>query len=334
MIQLDKISVVYGKSFHAVDDVSLQVKRGEVFGVVGASGAGKSTLLRAINLLERPSSGRVVFEGEDITGHRGEALRRARLKLGMVFQHFNLLRNKTVFQNVAMALRIAKTPKAATAARVAELLALVGLSDKRDSYPGQLSGGQKQRVGVARALANQPRALLCDEPTSALDLESTKAILDLLRDINRRFGITIVLISHEMDVVKSVCDRVAVMAQGKVVELGDVYDIFAAPEHEVTRELVRHTQNMDLPGTLRYRSGDRLVKVFFRGEKAVEPVFSDTAQLFGVSLNILHGRIEYIGGRPSGAFIVAVTGEAEQVDKAVRHLSECASRTEEVDYAI
>ena len=331
MIRLENISVTFGRGsrlFKAVDDVSLQIAAGEVFGIVGASGAGKSTLLRTINLLEPPTSGSVMIDGHIITGFRGEALRRIRLKIGMIFQHFNLLHNRTVAQNIALALQIARFPNKEISPRVNELLALVGLTDKRDAYPAQLSGGQKQRVGIARALANRPQILLCDEPTSALDLETTKSILELLKNINLKLGITVVLITHEMDVVKSICDRVAVMNQGKVVELNDVYHIFSDPTHEATRDLVRHTMNFELPEVVFRKCEGTLLKIIYRGEKAVEPVLSDTAQLFDVNLNILHGKIEYIGGHPIGVFVVNIGGNRFEAIKAVNYIREKTADTE------
>jgi D-methionine transport system ATP-binding protein len=232
VIELKDISIEFRTQeqvVRAVDAVSLHIRAGEVFGIVGASGAGKSSLLRTINLLERPSAGRVRLDGKDITDLKGPALRRERQKTGMIFQHFNLMHTRTVFDNVAFALRVARRRAADIATRVPEILNLVGLDDKVRAYPSQLSGGQKQRVGIARAIANHPAVLLCDEPTSALDLENAAAILELLKEINRYLGITIVLICHEMGVIKQSCSRVAVMDSGRVVEQGDVYGIFARP---------------------------------------------------------------------------------------------------------
>ncbi len=316
MIKLDNISVTYaarGKaatSFQAVDQVSLHIKRGEVFGIVGASGAGKSSLLRAINLLERPSAGRVVVNGQDITGLNAQALRRERHKIGMIFQHFNLMHTRTVFDNAAFALRIAGKSEVEIRQRVPEILRLVGLEDKADAYPSQLSGGQKQRVGIARAVANHPAVLLCDEPTSALDLETSAAILDLLKEINERLGITIVLISHEMSVIKKICSRVAVMAAGKVVEEGDTFDIFATPQQDFTRQLVAHTFSLDIPEHLIDNIPGTVLKVLFLGDQAEDSVLSDTAIRFGVSVNILHGKIEYLGNRALGLLVVRL-GDAK-----------------------
>jgi D-methionine transport system ATP-binding protein len=314
MIQLENISVdftVRGLSVQAVDNVSLSIARGEVFGIVGASGAGKSTLLRVINLLERPGAGRVRVAGEDITDLRGGELRRARQKIGMIFQHFNLMQNRTVYDNAAYALRVAGKSKADIARRVPEILRLVGLEDKAQAYPAQLSGGQKQRVGIARAVANHPEVLLCDEPTSALDLETSAAILDLLKEINARLGITIVLISHEMAVIKKICTRVAVMEGGHVVEQGEAYDIFATPQHPFTRQLVEHTLNLELPPHLVDDRQGTILKVLFLGDKAEEGVLSTASIRHGVAVNILHGRIEYIGHRAVGLLVVLLTDSPE-----------------------
>ncbi|MBY0453942.1 MAG: ATP-binding cassette domain-containing protein [Burkholderiaceae bacterium] len=310
MIKLENISVAFevrgapSASVKAVDQVSLHIRRGEVFGIVGTSGAGKSTVLRTINLLERPSTGRVIVDGEDITDLTGNALRRERHKIGMIFQHFNLMHNRTVFDNAAFALRVAGKSEAEIAQRVPEILTLVGLADKAQAYPSQLSGGQKQRVGIARAVANHPAVLLCDEPTSALDLDTSAAILELLKEINQTLGITIVLISHEMNVIKKICDRVAVMARGKVVEQGTAFDIFARPQADFTRQLVAHTLNLDIPEHLIDNIPGTVLKLHFLGDKAEDSVLSAAAVRFGLSVDILHGKIEYIGNHAMGLLVV------------------------------
>ena len=323
MIQLTDISVRFGGAaspVEAVRKVSLHIGRSEIFGIVGTSGAGKSTLVRTINLLERPTSGSVCIDGTDVTNYKGEALRKHRLRTGMIFQQFNLINTRTVFNNVAFALKVAGRSKGEIAERVPELLALVGLSDKSEAYPAQLSGGQKQRVGIARALANSPRVLLCDEPTSALDLETTASILELLKEINRTLGITIVIITHEMTVVKAICDRVAVMDAGEVVEEGSVYNLFANPNHEFTRQLVSRTLNLELPARLLETAAGKILKLLYRGERAEEPIISETIRLFGVQVNILHGQIEYIGGQPLGALVVALEGAYEAVEQATAYI--------------
>jgi len=310
MIKLQDISIAFAAKdhiVHAVRNASLEIKPGEIFGIVGSSGAGKSTLLRAINLLEHPGSGRVLLDGRDITDLKGADLRRERQKIGMIFQHFNLMHTCTVSENVAFTLQIAGKSRQEINQRVPELLGLVGLSDKASAYPSQLSGGQKQRVGIARAIANHPEVLLCDEPTSALDLETSAAILDLLKEINDRLAITIVLISHEMSVVKKICTRVAVMTNGEIIEQGDVYDIFATPREEFTRQLVDRTFNLELPKRLTEELRGTLLKILFLGDGAEHPVLSEATLRYGISVNILHGKIEYINNRPIGLLIASLS---------------------------
>lgn len=332
MIRLENIGVAFigaKESVEAVRDVSLTIDKGEIFGIVGASGAGKSTLLRVINLLQRPTTGRVLIDGEDIAGFTGKALRDVRLEIGMIFQHFNLIHTKTVFENVAFALKVAAVDKPTILAKVPEILELVGLSDKADAYPAQLSGGQKQRVGIARALVNSPKVLLCDEPTSALDLETTNSILDLLREINRKTGITMVLITHEMAVVKKICDRVAVMSEGKVVEVNTVIDIFANPQAEFTRQLISHSFDFTLPERLLEQLQGQVLKIVYRGLDAEESVISDAAQRFPVALNILHGKIEYIDDQALGVLLVNVKGTDETaVNGAIEYIRSRAERVE------
>jgi D-methionine transport system ATP-binding protein len=323
MITLDNIQVEFGHGrnrLQAVKNASLKIERGEVFGIVGTSGAGKSTLLRTINLLERPTSGSVLVNGRDVTSFSGKALRSLRLQTGMIFQQFNLIHTRTVFGNIAFPLRVAGKSREEIAQRVPELLALVGLGDKADAYPAQLSGGQKQRVGIARALANSPQILLCDEPTSALDLETTASILELLKEINRCLGITVVIITHEMTVVKAICERVAVMNSGEIIETGTVYEIFAGPRQEYTRQLVSRTFNLDLPPRLLGGNGPRIVKIHYRGSRAEEPVISETVRQFGIQVNILHGQIEYIGDNPLGVLVAELVGEAGQVEGAISYI--------------
>ncbi len=331
MIELSNIEVRFaspGGGLAAVRDVSLRVARGEVFGLVGESGAGKSTLVRTINLLERPTRGTVRIDGTDVTAFRGDALRGMRRRIGMVFQHFNLLHARTVFDNVALPLRIAGASGPEIRRRVLELLRLVGLEDKALAHPARLSGGQKQRVGIARALASSPEILLCDEPTSALDLETTAAILELLGDIHRKLGITMVIITHEMAVVKAACDRVAVMKDGAVVEEGTVYDVFASPRHDYTRQLVGRTLALELPERLLDGSRGTILKIVYRGLQAEEPLISETSRRFDVRVNILHGRIEYIGGHPLGALVAGVEGPREEVEKALAFIRGRASDVE------
>jgi D-methionine transport system ATP-binding protein len=331
MVLINNLSVTFrdGRNvLRAVKDADLTISDGEIFGIVGTSGAGKSTLLRTINLLQKPSSGSVIIDGVDITGAKGKELRNYRLSIGMVFQHFNLLHARTVTENVAFPLRIAGKTKNEIDARVPELLELVGLSDKSSVYPSMLSGGQKQRVGIARALANNPKILLCDEPTSALDLETTNALLDLLGDINRKLGITIVLISHEMAVVKKICTKVAVMSEGAIVETGNAYTIFAAPAHPFTQKLVEHTLDLDLPPRLLKEVKGSLVKIVYRGEKAEEPVLSDALRRHAVHFNVLHGKIEYINGKPLGVLLIDTMGDKEEIQKTIDYLKTRAQSVE------
>nr|MBO2472232.1 methionine ABC transporter ATP-binding protein [Bacillota bacterium] len=242
MLKLENVEKIYGRGANQVQalrGVSLEVMPGEIFGIIGLSGAGKSTLIRCINLLERPQAGRVYIDGVDVTGYKGKSLRQMRRQIGMVFQHFNLLTNRTALRNVTFPMEIAGVPRAERERRALELLSFVGLQDKAHRYPAELSGGEKQRVGIARALACEPRILLCDEPTSALDPETTKSFLALLKDINRRLGLTIVMVTHQMHVVQAVCHRVAVLDKGQVAEVGPVTKVFSDPETEAARRLVK-----------------------------------------------------------------------------------------------
>lgn len=321
----------------ALAGIDLAVAAGEIFGIIGRSGAGKSTLVRCINLLERPSSGRIRVAGRELTALGDAELRAARRDIGMIFQHFNLLSSRTVFDNVALPLEISGVDEAEIEARVAPLLDLVGLAEQRSRYPAQLSGGQKQRVGIARALANRPRVLLCDEATSALDPETTRSILALLRDINRRLGLTVIVVTHEMQVIKDLCDRVAVLDCGRVVEQGRVFDVFTDPQHETTRALIRDVIGQELPAGLLERlaqphltSGGRLLRLVFTGAAADAPLISALTRRFGLDLNILHGQIDEIQGRPFGSLLVLMEGLAERCDEALAWLGEQSIRVEAV----
>nr|WP_259372313.1 methionine ABC transporter ATP-binding protein [Pseudomonas aeruginosa] len=289
----------------------LNIQAGQIFGLIGHSGAGKSTLLRLINRLEEPSGGRILVEGEDVTALDAEGLRRFRQRVGMIFQHFNLLSSKTVADNIAMPLRLAGGfSRAEVDARVSELLARVGLSDHTRKYPAQLSGGQKQRVGIARALACRPSILLCDEATSALDPQTTASVLQLLAEINRELKLTIVLITHEMDVIRRVCDQVAVMDGGAIVEQGDVADVFLHPQHPTTRRFVfeaervdedeRHDDFAHVPGLI--------LRLTFRGEATYAPLLGTVARQTGVDYSILSGRIDRIKDTPYGQLTLALVG--------------------------
>ena len=312
-----------GTPLRALDGVSLEVAAGGIFGIVGRSGAGKSTLLRCVNLLERPDGGTVTVLGQEMTRLDEAALRAARRGIGMVFQHFNLLSARTVAGNIAFPLEIAGIPRAAREARVAELLPLVGLEARRDAYPAQLSGGQKQRVGIARALASGPRVLLCDEATSALDPETTGEILALLRALRDRLDLTVLLITHEMAVVKAVCDRVAVMEAGRVIEQGRVFDVFTRPAHPTTRRFVAEVIGHAVPpGTLarlpEAGPGEerRLLQVLFAGPSSTRAVVSEASRRFALDLNIVSGRIDAIGAEPYGLMAVAAYGPPRAIDEA------------------
>ncbi len=317
-----------GVASAVLQDLSLRVAKGEIFGIIGRSGAGKSTLIRCINMLERPSGGRVLIDGQDITALSGPALRDARRNIGMIFQHFNLLSSRTVFDNVAFPLELSGMNKKQIEQEVLPLLDLVGLADKRSAYPAQLSGGQKQRVAIARALASKPAVLLCDEATSALDPETTQSILALLKDINKKLALTILLITHEMPVIKAICDKVAVLDKGLVVEQGPVFDIFTTPKADVTKLMVHDLIDRDLPDWLAKKiadfkgdKGNPILRITFSGPNANEPVIADLVKRFNVSLNILQANVDYIQGLPFGIIVVEAEGGPEAIEAAIAHVN-------------
>ncbi|MBN9340413.1 MAG: methionine ABC transporter ATP-binding protein [Comamonadaceae bacterium SCN 68-20] len=305
----------------ALDAISLEIAPGSIFGIIGRSGAGKSSLLRTINRLEQPTSGQVLVDGVDIGTLSEAGLVQLRRRIGMIFQHFNLLSAKTVAENVALPLKVAGVPAAQIAARVQELLLLVGLQDKAGTYPSRLSGGQKQRVGIARALATGPEILLCDEATSALDPETTQSILQLLRDINRKLGITVVLITHEMSVIREIADQVLVLEQGRIAELGAVWQVFGNPRHAATRALLAPLQH-GLPDDLRQRlqaqppagAHTQILQLGYRGEDGLEPDLPRIAQALGARVRLLHGGVDRIQGHAQGQLLVALEGAAAQAD--------------------
>ena len=333
MIELNHISKDFGSGpgqVHAVRDVSLSIEKGEIFGIIGFSGAGKSTLVRCMNLLERPTAGTVAVDGRELTALAAKELRQARKKIGMIFQHFNLMPSRTVFGNVAYPLRGSGLSKADIREKVQRLLDLVEIGDKAGAYPQQLSGGQKQRVAIARALANDPSVLLCDEATSALDPQTTKAILSLIKHLNETLGITVVIITHEMAVVKEICDRVAVMEGGRVVEQGEAFSIFARPREPVTQSFIRTTSNLqkieeliaqDSP-VVRLKPGELIVRLNYVERSPSEPVISEASRRFDVSLNIIFADIEIIQGAPIGGTVAIIGGERERVTAAVEYLIE------------
>lgn len=330
-VDVHKSYRVGGKDIPALEPFQLEIADGEVFGIIGHSGAGKSTLIRLINLLERPSGGRILIGDTDITALPDPALRAARQRIGMIFQHFNLLSSQTVAENIAFPMRIAGgNDSAAIRARVDELLQRVGLSAHADKYPSQLSGGQKQRVGIARALANRPSILLCDEATSALDPQTTASVLELLAEINRELKLTIVLITHEMDVVRRVCDRVAVLDAGRIVEQGSVADVFLHPQHATTRRFVNEALPEESDGEhLPYqRVPGRILRLSFRGEATWSPTLGRVTRDTGVDFNILAGRIDRIKDLPYGQLTLAMQGE--NVDQALQALREAGIEVEEL----
>lgn len=324
VIELNDVSVTFHegvRTVEAVKHVNISVEKGEIFGIVGFSGAGKSTLVRTINLLERPTGGHVVIDGSDITALKGGQLRDLRKKIGFIFQGFNLITNVTVGKNIEFALKAGGCPKAQWSERIRELLALVGLENKIDSYPSSLSGGQKQRVSIARALANKPEILLCDEATSALDLETTEGILALLQRINRELGITIVFITHQLDVAKQIFDRVAVMENGVVVEQGNTFDVFSTPKHPTTKALVERYLGIAVPPQLvPSLPAGTIVELRYKGDAALEPLISRVAQDCCVSIDVLHANVEYFGSQAIGILIVLVSSAGEPLVQALNTL--------------
>ena len=312
----------------ALKGVDLSIERGEIYGIIGLSGAGKSTLIRCINMLERPTEGKVIVDGKDLTTLSEADLRKERKGIGMIFQHFNLLSSATVYDNVAFPLRLANADDETIRKKVEPLLALVGLADKAQQYPAQLSGGQKQRVGIARALAAGPKVLLSDEATSALDPQTTKSILQLIADINKKLGLTVVIITHEMQVIKDVCDKVAVIADGVIAEKGSVVDIFTKPQNPITREFVSTLLSNDLPINYREKEllqepvegGELLLRLTFLGERADDPVIADVIRRFPIEVSILYGTLDQIQSLPYGRMIVGVKGEQAEIDRALAYL--------------
>ncbi len=342
MIELKNISQRFAGPkgwVEALHNVNLSIPPGEVFGIIGRSGAGKSTLVRTINLLTRPTEGNIVVNGRDLTLLDAASLREARREIGMIFQHFNLLSSRTVYGNVALPLELAGLKRAEIEAAVLPLLDLVGLSAQKDRYPAQISGGQKQRVGIARALASKPKVLLSDEATSALDPETTRAILDLLRRINRELGLTVVLITHQMDVIKQVCDRLAVLDAGRVVEQGRVIDVFLQPHHEVTRALIGDVIAQELPPAMKARVAERLkngrghlLRLAFTGSGVDQPILSETIRRYELDFNILHGQIDEIQGQAFGSLAVLADGEPVKMAQALAYLREQGVVVEELAY--
>ena len=331
MIRLENISkefVVDGKTVHAVKDVTIEIAKGQIFGIIGFSGAGKSTLVRCINLLERPTSGKVFLEDTELTALPYKKLREARQKIGMIFQSFNLMPSRTVYENIELPLKHNGYPKDKRKQRIEELLSLVELSDKGNNYPSQLSGGQKQRVAIARALAGEPKVLLCDEATSALDPKTTSQILALLKRLNQELKLTIVIITHQMSVVKDICDRAAVMEQGEVIEQVYVYDLFSNPKTKLTKSFMETANNfgsffdiLDEKGSLAdVADGTHIYLLTYTGDAAGKALMSEIYKKFTVESNILYGNIDYIKGKPLGKLAVNLTGDKDKIEEAVEYI--------------
>ncbi len=328
LVGVNKTFTTKDLNVEACKDVNLRIEDGDIFGIIGFSGAGKSTLVRCINLLERPTSGQVRIDGVDITKLKETELRKIRKKIGMIFQHFNLMRSRTVYQNIAYPLKGSKLTKAQIDKKVKDLLELVGLSEKLNAYPSQLSGGQKQRVAIARALANDPKVLLCDEATSALDPQTTSSILKLLKEVNQKLGITIVLITHEMAVIKEICNRVAVMELGKVVETGNILDIFSHPKAQMTMDFINSTNPITKIYELidngaeivQLHKGQRLLKLTYGAEETKEALISQLSKKYDVVCNIVFGNVEVIQQAALGSLIVMLEGSEEAMRKAEAEL--------------
>ena len=334
MIELKNITVDFD-GFKAVDDVSLTIKEQDTFGIVGFSGAGKSTLVRTINLLQRPTSGEVLIDGENLLDLSNKDLRNRRKKIGMIFQHFNLLNNLTVIDNVIFPIKKDKSlTKEEKRQKALELLDTVGIKDKADSYPSELSGGQQQRCAIARALASEPEILLCDEATSALDPKTTKQILKLLKDLNDKLKLTVVIITHQMDVVKDLCNKCAVMQDGKVIESGSTLDIFSNPKNKLTREFVETSTNIsetieEVKSNIGILKDDEvLAKLSYLGQSTTEPIINELFEKFGVRTNILAGNIEFIYGTPVGNLIVSFKGDDDKLVEVSNYLKDKGTNLE------
>ena len=332
---LDKTYHLKNADVHAVDDVSLHIESGQIYGVIGYSGAGKSTLVRCLNFLEIPDSGSIEIEGfGKVSANQGsldisqKKLRELRRSIGMIFQHFNLLDRSTVFDNVAYPLKYTGLSKKEIETRVDELLDLVDLADKKYVYPSQLSGGQKQRVAIARALSNNPKVLLSDEATSALDPDATESILKLLKDLNKRLGITIILITHEMSVIKSIANRVAVMENGKVVEEGDVYDIFANPKEEITKKFINLIENKTI-----IPRDSKLVKLTFTRDSVGSATISKISREYNVDVNIMLANVDVVNADALGGIIASIEGNKEDIQDAINYLHASNVKVEVIHHA-
>lgn len=331
MIQLKNLYKSYNTEegkVEAVKDVTLSINKGDIYGIIGFSGAGKSTLVRCINLLEKPNKGQVIVDGKDLGNLSDKELREERKKIGMIFQHFNLMKSRTVFENIAYPLKRSGLSKEEIRGKVLSLLKLVELEDKEKAYPSQLSGGQKQRVGIARALANDPKVLLCDEATSALDPQTTKSILRLLKELNKKLDLTIVIITHEMQVVKEVCTRVAVMENGRVAEEGNIFKVFSEPKEDITKSFIESTSVLtninylieDKSSVVEIREDEKILKLKYLENSTTEPIISIISREFNVDANIIFGNIEIIQDAPLGGLIVIIRGQEDKLRNVIKYL--------------
>ena len=344
MIKFSKVEKTYASPagpVPALKGIDLEIAKGEIFGIIGLSGAGKSTLVRCINMLERPTGGKVIVDGQDMTALSDSELRAARKDIGMIFQHFNLLSSATVYENIAFPLKLAGKSDSEIKEKVEPLLKLVGLETKAGQYPSQLSGGQKQRVGIARALASEPKVLLCDEATSALDPQTTKAILALIRDINKKLQLTVVVITHEMQVIKDICDKVAVIDKGVIAEQGTVLEVFTNPQQPITKEFISVLLSNELPAA--FRGGNisqepaedayLLLRLTFIGESADDPVIADMIRKFPeVETTLLFGNLDHIKYTPFGRMIIGLKGETAQVQAALDYFKTRELKEEVIGY--
>ncbi len=344
MIQLSHIEKTYDSPsgpVKALKGIDLTIERGEIFGIIGLSGAGKSTLIRCINMLERPTAGKVIVDGQDMTAMSEKELRKARKNIGMIFQHFNLLSSATVYDNIAFPLRLSHTPEEEIKKKVLPLLDLVGLADKAHQYPSQLSGGQKQRVGIARALASEPKVLLCDEATSALDPQTTRSILELIQDINRKLSLTVVVITHEMQVIKDICDKVAVIENGVIAEQGTVLEVFTNPQKPITKDFISVLLSNELPAA--FRGGEvsktplpgayLLLRLTFIGESADDPVLAGMIRKFPeIEVTMLFGNLDQIKSTPFGRMIIGITGPEAKIQEALQYLRQQDLKEEVIGY--
>lgn len=336
MIEFKNISKHYelkGQTIRALDQINLSIPEGSIFGIIGYSGAGKSTLIRLINLLERPNQGQIIINQTDFTALDARSLRQERANIGMIFQHFNLLQTKTVAANIEMPLKLLGIPKAEREKRLNELLEFIDLKHKKDAFPDELSGGQKQRVGIARALANHPKILLCDEATSALDPQTTKSVLALLKKINKEQNITIVMVTHEMDVIESICDYVAVMEQGKVIETGSTLEIFSQPKHPTTKNFIQTVLQQQLPvnilNNLENQNHHSIYSLQFLGTSAQETVVQAAIKQFDISLNILFANMTEINGAVIGQMFIQLLGDPEIIQQTIEFFKQNGVKIEQ-----